>query len=263
MKTRVLLSNFAACVPLCGLWACPLTAGASVALLSPAADTTLYQAAGDLANGSGTAMFAGLNSSSSVRRGLLRFDLAGALPAGAVIESVELRLFNSAANVSAQPVALHRVLESWGEGSSVAGGSQGSGGPATAGDATWTLRFYPSVAWSAPGGVFDALPSATAAVGGGGWWTWSSAAMASDVQSFLLDPAANFGWCLIGNESAASSAKRFATREEPLAEQRPLLAVTFVPGPSVCAVCAAGAVFLARRRRGGGGGIRHTQGERT
>ena len=37
--------------------------------------------------------------------------------------------------------------------------------------------------------------------------------MRADVQSWLDDPASNFGWLVLGDESEIPTAKRFDTRE--------------------------------------------------
>ncbi len=37
--------------------------------------------------------------------------------------------------------------------------------------------------------------------------------MVSDVQSWLDNPAGNFGWLVLGDESASPTSKRFDTRE--------------------------------------------------
>lgn len=244
--------RFAAIVFLLSVAAAPCGSAQVTITLNPDRDNTLYQTAnGSTSNGAGTAMFAGRNSQTtdSIRRALLHFDLAAAVPAGATIQSVSLRLYNSASNVGDQSVALHRLLESWGEGASAATGGQGNGAPAAPGDATWLHRYYADTPWSAAGGVFAAAPSAATVVGGVGPWTWSSTpALVADAQHFLDQPGSNFGWALVGNESAASTAKRFATREEPDAGLRPALVVTYIPEPSSAVLVGAIALLWQRRR---------------
>lgn len=62
-----------------------------------------------------------------------------------------------------------------------------------------------------------------------GSYTWGSTAqMISDVQSWLDQPSSNFGWVIVGNETASRTAKRFDTRENTLPGSRPLLIVTFM-----------------------------------
>jgi homospermidine synthase len=51
------------------------------------------------------------------------------------------------------------------------------------------------------------------------------------VQSWLDSPQANFGWILIGNESVATTAKRFDTRENIDTSFRPTLSVQYVTEP--------------------------------
>jgi hypothetical protein len=229
------------------------TANAAVVSLPAVHDNTLYQdPAGTPSNGAGPAMFAGLNAQSLKRRAVVMFDVAGTLPQGAIITNATLRLYNSATNADARAVSLHRLLESWGEGASNAGASGGGGGTAAApGDATWLHRFYPSTNWSQAGGAFAAAPLAQQTVIGAGWYDWSGPLLTADVASFLSVPASNFGWLLLGDETAASSSKRFATREEPSADRRPQLIVEFIPAPSSGAVLLAcsGLAALKRRRR--------------
>ena len=58
--------------------------------ITPDRDATLYEdAAGTLANGSGTAMFVGTTNSAAKRRGLVDFDMS-AIPAGARVLSTSL-----------------------------------------------------------------------------------------------------------------------------------------------------------------------------
>ena len=55
--------------------------------ITPDRDATLYaDAAGTLANGSGTAMFVGTTNSAAKRRGLVHFDLS-AIPAGSSLRA--------------------------------------------------------------------------------------------------------------------------------------------------------------------------------
>lgn len=74
------------------------------------------------------------------------------------------------------------------------------------------------------------MVSGSTEVDGNGSYTWDSAPqMVSDVQSWLNDPTGNFGWLLIGDETDASTAKRFDTREALLEENRPVLVIEFTP----------------------------------
>jgi spore coat protein A len=215
-------------------------ASADVVNLGASHDNTLYSESGTESNGAGEHLFAGATKDGALRRGLLAFDVAAAIPAGSTIQSVTLTLYMSRTRTQNQTVALHAVVASWGEGTSNAGGEEGAGAPATPGDATWTYRFYPTTSWTTAGGQFDPLPSGSAVVGNQTtYYSWSSADMVADVQGWLDAPASNFGWILRGNESTTRVAKRFDSRENPDASRRPQLQVTFLPPQATGACCAA------------------------
>lgn len=223
-----------------------------VVTVGASADTTLYESAtGALSNGLGSGMFAGRTgqSSNSRRRALVAFDIAAALPTGATITSATLRLYQESSSTSERVVSLHRVLEQWGEGTSVAAGNGGSGAPSTSGDATWIHSSFPGTLWSSEGGTFNASPSAVQSVGGVGFWEWSSVQLAADAQAFFDDPSSNFGWLLQGDESASGTAKRFSTRDEASANLRPVLILAYVPSPGAGASALGLVVAIAIRRR--------------
>lgn len=192
-------------------------------------DNTLYEELGlcescpgtngvldSLSNGAGEWVFAGRTNNGDIRRALLAFAIADSLPSEATIDSVVLTLTMSRSISGAVPNALHRVLADWGEGDSDASCCaplEGTGGSATAGDATWLQRVFRSSAWTTPGGDFTAAPSATLTVDKLGTYVWRSAPMAADVQEWLDSPATNFGWILIGDESTTATSKRFDAHE--------------------------------------------------
>jgi hypothetical protein len=200
---------------------------ADTAIVTATRDNTLFESpTGALSSGAGPAIFAGNNSTPLIRRALVYFQLAGALPAGAVIDSVELQLYvSSAPNDVPQIAAVHRVLAEWGEGSSVSVG--GGGAPATSGDATWLHRFYPNSFWTNTGGDFDPVAHASATIGGVGFYTWDDDLLTSDVRAWWNAPSSNFGWLIVGNESGASTVRRFESRETAVVEQRPWLVVHY------------------------------------
>jgi len=193
-------------------------------------DNTLYEdPQGATSNGAGNYFFAGKTDVGEVRRGLVAFDVEDSLPAGATVTGVTLTLNMSRTNAaSSQAVELHRVLAQWGEGDSHAPGNEGEGAPAAAGtDATWLYRFYPADPWTQVGGDFASAASATAQVGDIGTYTWSSAQMVADVQSWLDNPSTNFGWLVKGNEATNTTTKRFDTKES--GATHPFLSITFTP----------------------------------
>lgn len=210
----------------------PSLTWADTATLTTSRDNTLYEnATGSLSNGAGPGMFAGTNSAGGIRRALIAFDIAGAIPAGSTIQSAKLTLTLTVTVSGPHPVGLNRVLAPWGEGASDAGAAGGGGGaPATPGDATWVHRFYDTTLWNTPGGDFGAQV-ATATVDAIGPYTWGSTAdMVADVQAWLDHPESNFGWMVIGNElPPAPTAKRFGTRESLTAGERPMLEIQFEP----------------------------------
>lgn len=126
-----------------------------------------------------------------LRRGVLAFDIAGSIPAGSTITAVSLSMNMSRTPFdTARTVELHRLLANWGEGTSNADNEEGQGAPATINDATWRHRFYDTIFWPVQGGDFSATASASQAVGPIGQYTWSSAQMTADVQSWLDNPPA-------------------------------------------------------------------------
>jgi hypothetical protein len=226
-----------AALSLAALAAAAAPAAALVAVLGAARDNTLYESTtGALSNGAGPSFFAGrtAQATNSIRRGLVFFDIAAAVPAGASITGVSLKLsMTQASSTTAVDVGLHRVLADWGEGTSNAGPTGGAGAPATAGDATWRHRFFNTTLWSTNGGQFTAAASATTPVGDVADYTWSSPAMVAEVQAWLDTPASNYGWLVRGAEGAPGTAKKFDSREVVPSDTRPVLTVEYtIPVPA-------------------------------
>ncbi|HEX9636660.1 MAG TPA: DNRLRE domain-containing protein, partial [Acidobacteriota bacterium] len=194
-------------------------------------DNTLYQdAGGALSNGAGGYLFCGQTQAFGTRRGLIAFDVAGSIPPGSTIQNAVLTLYMSRTISGPQPVGLHPVLADWGEGTSDATGPEGDGAPAEPGDATWLHTFFATDFWSAAGGDFAAQTSAVQSVDGEAAYSWGSTAeMVADVQSWLDNPAGNFGWLLLGDEAVMPSAKRFNSRQHADGATQPLLTVDFLP----------------------------------
>jgi hypothetical protein len=175
-------------------------------------------------------------AATSIRRGLVYFDLAASIPAGALISQVTLTMrFDRGLNGD-PTLHLHRVLQDWGEAGSFFDG--GLGAAATDGDATWLHTFYnaaqpgSSPTWNQPGGDFQQSPSAVSKIvgelGEGQLVSWSSDAMVADVQSWLGDSDTNFGWILLGDETRGRSVKRFDSRESfELPDLPPMLMIEY------------------------------------
>jgi len=167
-----------------------------------------------------------------VRRALIRFDLvAEGIPSGSTIDSVFLTLTVTRTNVltGRVPFSIHRITADWGEGFSKPLDQGGGGTAASEGDATWIHSFYPDQLWMEPGGDFVASASAsTTASFVDERATWRSTdEMTADVQGWLDDPLANFGWIILGDEGAAATTKQFGSRESLAFRSRPTLKIYY------------------------------------
>jgi hypothetical protein len=209
----------------------PVPTSAEMRVLEPDQDATLIERPdGTLANGQGF-LFVGRTGQSqrSIRRGLLRFDVAAALPAGAWITHAELILSLTRSNQTPSLLGLHRVLTPWTEGPSFSSG--GGGAPAQPGDATWLHTSYDTTLWSQPGGDFDPFPSSVTQVETEPIQVWpATPELLDDLQEWLDEPASNHGWLLLGNEATSSTAKRFVSRESEDSLARPRLVITYTLG---------------------------------
>ena len=222
-----------------------LPAAAGIVEVGALKDNTLYEdQAGDLSNGAGIYFFTGNTAFGEIRRGVIAFDVAAAVPKGATIDAVTLRLHMSKTIAGPEAVFLHRILADWGEGTSDAPQEEGIGTSAEQDDATWVHRFFPTVDWISIGGDFAAAPSGDALVSGIGFYDWTSAEMVADVQSWLNSPADNFGWIVVGNEATIATAKRFDTRENGDESERPVLTIEFNGGSDVPASSGVGLILL-------------------
>jgi hypothetical protein len=233
--------------------------------INPDKDNTLIQTtspSGQLSNGLGDIFVGRTNQDgsgpavTSIRRGLVHFNVSGNLPANATITGVTLKMTNVMTNNGDQTLSLQDALQDWGQGTSNFNG--GIGAPATQNDATWLYTFYnattPSASptWTTAGGSFSSTVSASTLDPGGqsgNVISWTSAQMIADVQSWLNNPNSNFGWGIIGNESTGQTAKRLNSSESA---NPPQLVITYtVPEPATVALALMGVVGLlvAARRQ--------------
>jgi FtsP/CotA-like multicopper oxidase with cupredoxin domain len=211
-------------------------ARATVVSLNPIRDNTIIQESTANSNGAGSWFIAGNNNQGTAgqaRRSLVQFDLS-AVPTGATITGVTMTMTNDRGKAGTQTLALHRLTASWGEGTSNSDVDPGKGTAATTNDATWSHRFYPATSWSTPGGDFAATISASTGVGNSAAYNWSSAQMIADVQQWVTTPSSNFGWILIGNETAKATARRFSSRS---GAAPPILQVTYTTGTITGSCC--------------------------
>ncbi len=209
----------------------PSAALADTVTLTPARDNTLYEPIAqdsflDKSDGAGPTMFTGKVKDAdadptaatrpALRRAVLAFDIAGNVPAGSTINSVQLTMYADKVGLTTSfAVTLQRLLSNWGEGTSNTGNSQqGRGEPPTTNDATWHHTFYPGQFWTLPGGDYSLTISASQNVGNVGFYNWgSTSGMVADVQSWLNTPAQNYGWIIRSVETTIQTTKRFGTRE--------------------------------------------------
>jgi PKD repeat protein len=175
-----------------------------------------------------------------IRRALIAFDVAAAVPAGSVVSRVQLQLTSSLTFTNptgAQTIALRRLLQSWGEAGT--NGGIGGGADALAGDVTWISRAQGGLAWSTAGGSFVAGVSGSRSVDGTGTYVWDSddpgnTGMITDAQLWLDTPAGNHGWILRAGEVAGSrTTKVFDASESGPGDVPPgvppVLTITFRP----------------------------------
>lgn len=190
----------------------PLICRAETTNLALVADTSILAFFPDSNFGGGTSFISGGRNSTGgggPSRALLRFDIAAHLPAGATINSAQLTVTVLNVNGPNSTFDLHRVLAQWGEGN----GDDRTGSPAQAGTATWNHRLVSDSAWSTAGGDFEGTASGSQLVDSFGNYSFSAPGMAADVQLWLDNPGANFGWLLRSQaEDTAGTVRRFAGR---------------------------------------------------
>lgn len=223
--------------------------------LVPSADTSLFERFPTHNLGRGW-LAAGTLSTGHRARALLRFDLS-AVPRQSLIQGVSLRVtvVRTASGAPGSTFELRRLLKPWGEGAKGQVGVD-TGAPATENEATWQARFAPGEVWSEPGGRagVDFAPHAQAAVavGGLGAYTFASnAGLVADVQAWVMDPAANFGWLLSsGSEAVNGTGRRFGSRESPA--DAPVLVIDYRAPPRIDAITRVGDEVLVQFAAEGG-----------
>lgn len=176
-------------------------------------------------------------SSSGHNRGLFHFTLAG-IPAGALITDVQLTF--DVVRVPPVPVdavfGLRPILQSWSENM-----------------ATWN---NPGAGWHGAGGVagldYASVNSASLLINPAvGAYTFAATdGLKADVQAWVNNPLANFGWMLLPEqEDVDYSARQFASKEGGAPAS--LLVSYVVPEPAARGLLMAslGALFLGRWRQ--------------
>jgi hypothetical protein len=247
------------------------TAGrAATITIGASQDGTIYSNHVERGSGGGNALIVGTNGQDDPRRALIAFDVAGNIPAGAMIQSVKLTMVMGQLPTAPEEfstIELHRLTTSWGEGTTQqqnppndSFGGMGQGAPAHNGDVTWNSRFWGATPtpWATPGGDFDADVSGVTAIGLpiDVAYSWESTpGMAADVQEWLDNPASNNGWILKNiDETSMSTFRVFYSRQTATTALRPQLTITYevVPEPGSLAMVGsafAGCVVVATRRQ--------------
>ena len=195
--------------------------------LEAAQDNTLYESElGTISNGQGEYLFAGNTKDKGLRRALVQFDLSEISPVGTITEATLSLSVSRSVVAGDSSVTVHAVQAAWGEGTSDAQGQEGAGATAESGDATWLHAFFDTDLWATPGGDFAPVASATAIVGGSGSYDWSSPELTADVAGWASGNTANYGWAVLSEESAETTAKRYDSREATEG-QGPTLTITY------------------------------------
>lgn len=198
-------------------------------------DATIYWQEPGTANGAGEWLTSRWDDAADFQTSefLARFDLAGFIPSGATIQSARIELVCiELVSTAGFPLVVSRASQSWTEGPSNAAGSEYSGAPAQALDVTASHRSWPSITWTPP----IIVPGTSTVVSGqpvGVWNVGPSLNLASAVQLWLDQPAANFGLDFHMEERV-----RFASRENG-SIAGPRLVVEYTPCPAPSNYCIA------------------------
>jgi len=282
MDMRSKLRSFYVVLAGMGLIAASHDLRAATITLPAVQDATLFGGADANSNTSlsDPGIFVGTDGATNPKRGLIEFNIAGNIPAGATITSVTMQLTvgqaagtsgNGGTLASATTISLFNESQAWGQPTNVAGSTSfmgmGHGKAAKTGDATWNDSFYSTTSptptpttWTTAGGDWSSsltdLADATS-TGSPAAVTWSSTAMVTDVQNWLNNPSTNFGWLLKNSdETDATDYLAFWSAQGAAADSNsslaPALSITYTPVPeptSLMLMTIAIPILAARRRR--------------
>lgn len=254
----------------------PANALAVTVTLGAGKVSTIFENQPDNSIGRGPAVFVGGDSSGSPRRGLIDFNVAANIPLGATITSAELTMFvglvggadNGTPDTTQRTIELHRLTGDWAHGptglgvTTISGTDQGY--PAIPPSPTWNERRYQqNQPWTASGGDFSPVVSASALVGQtvNGAYKWvSTPQLVADVQRMLDQPSLGFGWMMMStDERVANSYRALYTKDWTDTSLRPQLLVSYdlapVPIPAAIWLFGSGIAVLGsvvRRRNSAG-----------
>ncbi|HBE91857.1 MAG TPA: hypothetical protein DDW55_04765, partial [Gammaproteobacteria bacterium] len=194
--------------------------------INPSQDNTVAQELPDNSSGACDSIFSGNIDDQTVpgaRRALIQFDIAGQIPPGSTINSVTLNMaVTRGGNHTDSTFVIHPITAPWVEGVDGCGERGGGQGVPSTGGVTWNNM----PGFGASSG--DTVINTTTPV-------WSStAAMVADVQNWLDSPADSNGWIIIGDETIATTTRRFDSKEGAGGAE---LVVDFTPTGEVEACC--------------------------
>jgi hypothetical protein len=214
---------------------------ADTVYLIPSADTSLLEAFPGNNFGGQLYFTSGTTQNYTKNRGLLKFNIAGQIPANAKIKSgmLSFEVTGSTAETdkdNPSTFQLRRMLRDWGEGNK-SGQPPQLGAPATTNEANWTYRFaFTTNTWGIPGGQSGVDYSTNSSgeeffygIERSPYYIQPHTQMTADIQSWLNQPSNNFGWMLLSqSEELNFSARRFGSSEDT--NRAPILTVEyFVP----------------------------------
>ena len=205
--------------------AAPFALSADSVTLRPVADTRLSEQflASNFGNAADIVIGTqGPTAGSPKNRGLMKFDLIRQIPLHSEITSVALTLAVTKVPLGGADsiFELRRVLQAWNES-----------------EATWNNRNGTNMPWSSPGGAeptdFSSTASAAIAINGLGSYAFDSTTnLIADVQLWVDNSSANFGWIVLTQlEDVGKTARHFASREA--GASAPTLVVDFIPPPRI------------------------------
>lgn len=231
------------------LFAASLASAQTYSVSIPAAkDATYYRADGQCgvgdglhANGAGQFVVSSYDDcmEEGSGTGLLEFDVASHVPAGASIVSVRLEV--SGIEVLEWPGVGCKLVAGgahWTEGPSDPAGAEWYGAPPQPGDVNLFYASYPTTTWGAAVPSGSALPQileGTMNVLSQPWFVPSSPALVARVQEWLDVPSTNCGWMCINSVSDL----RFASREHPTLAGPTLIVEYDLPCLAPVAYCVA------------------------
>lgn len=249
---------------------------AGVIDIPESADAGLFAGGGANNSLATPGIYVGVDAKGNVKRGLIEFNVASSLPAGSIITGVTLQMAVGIVAGSegspviddgpVQTISLYNENQQWGAPSNVPGAayfdSYGNGIAAQTGDATWNNAATPGTAWNvAPGGNWtsSSVDLADAQVPGtkGYIVTWSSAALAAEVQNWLDNPSSNDGLLVKDQDETTLTTFRGFYSEQGAENYgdmtlAPELEVTYtspVPEPATLSLLVVGLPVVLRRRR--------------